>query len=347
MGGHAAGDLVGFRLVLRLQPQRCQKLHHQLHRQVQTQQRVAPFGPHRDDPRGRRQGLAGVEHTLGQSPAGQFQDELRCPDTGGFHTLRVHPALEPIARIAGQFEGAAGRADVQGFKPGGFQQDVGGRGCDLAFQPAHDARDGLRPDGVGDHQHVGLEPVLGAVNGREKLARLGATNDDPTPVELVQIKGVQRLTHLVQNKIGHVHHVVHRPQTDGLQPLLEPVRRGPDLHAPDHPRGVGGAEPRFEVFDTGDLGHGLLTPDSRRGRWNPPQLSPGRRGDLAGDAQVRQAVDPVAGHLHIQGPVVADLFQPVQRETHGGEHPLGFGGFRRPVQVCIEPVQADLHGATS
>ena len=53
------------------------------------------------------------------------------------------------------------------------------------------------------------------------------------PANLVVVEGVQRLSHLVQNEIGYVHHVVDGAQTDGSEGVLQPFGRLFDGHACD------------------------------------------------------------------------------------------------------------------
>ena len=80
------------------------------------------------------------------------------------------------------------------------------------------------------------------------LALVGVLDDDLVSADLVVVEGVERLTHLVQDEVGDVHHVVDGAQTDGSECVLQPFGRLLDSHAGDADARV--TRSAFFVFDS-------------------------------------------------------------------------------------------------
>lgn len=145
--------------------------------------------------------------------------------------------------------------------------------ADLSARAAHDAGQGDRARRIGDHK-IGLEQLaLFAVERLERLPLLGATYDDVPVGDLVGVKGVQRLTTLMQHQVGHVHEVVDGALPDRSQAVLHPLRRGADLDAAQERGGVPGAA-RLVLDLHGDLRRRGLLAGVRR------QPLPGHGGQL-------------------------------------------------------------------
>ena len=118
---------------------------------------------------------------------------------------------------------------------------------------AHDARDPARALGVADERHVGAEGALHAVERGHRLALLRAPDDDAAPAHLVEVERVQRLRRGEHHVVRDVDHVRDRPLAGRHQPLLQPQRRGPDLHVLEHARGEAQAD-----LGVGDLDAGVV-----------------------------------------------------------------------------------------
>ena len=91
------------------------------------------------------------------SAAAQFRHQVRRPRRRLDRQLRVHPPPESLARVARQSQQAGGAADAEEVEVGRFQEDVGRRLSDLAFQATHHAGHGYGATSVGDEQHLLVE----------------------------------------------------------------------------------------------------------------------------------------------------------------------------------------------
>ena len=61
--------------------------------------------------------------------------------------------------------------------------------------------------GVADHQVLGVQGALLAVQGYELFALGGHAHHDLGPTHLGEVEGVQGLAQLQEDVVGHVHHV--------------------------------------------------------------------------------------------------------------------------------------------
>ena len=131
--------------------------------------------------------------------------------------------------------------------------------------------------------------------------------DDDLPAgELRQVEGVQRLAALHQHVVGDVDHVVDRRDADRRQPLRRATpgsgrssrRESPGPCSAGKARGIRARRlARSSTF---------VVPDLRR---RPRAASAARseqHGRFAGDADVPQAIGPVAGDFEVDRQVVAD-----------------------------------------
>ncbi len=159
----------------------------------------------------------------------------------GRQIVRIDAALETVARIAGDAELAARLGDVCGIPKRGFHQNVGGGLVAAGVFAAHDAADGFHAVFVGDHHHVTVETIGLAVQ-RQKFVILAATPDREIALDLGRVEDVQRAAPIEGDVIGDIHQRVDGPETDGDQPLLQPLGRGAVFHAAHQPHGKGGAK---------------------------------------------------------------------------------------------------------
>ena len=119
--------------------------------------------------------------------------------------------------------------------------------------------------------------------------------------EPVEVEAVQGLTQLVRDVVGDVDDVVDGSQPDRAQPPLHPVRRRRHRDVLDDPHGEARAPVRVIDVHLGAQRHAGRAehPFGDRGARFAHRL-PHRRGHLARDAHVTQAVGPVGGHLDLE-----------------------------------------------
>ena len=145
--------------------------------------------------------------------------------------------LEAAAGLAAQRELLRGGEDVRPDPGGGLHQHARGVVRDLGDLAAHHAADAGRALGVAHHGHARVERALHVVERGHPLA-VGArvrTTIRP-PRTLSRSKRVQRLAGGEHHVVGDVDHVRDRALAGGGQALLEPQRRGADLHVLEHAR---------------------------------------------------------------------------------------------------------------
>ena len=92
---------------------------------------------------------------------------------------------------------------------------------------AHHAGQGDRLLGIGDHQVVGAELALLAVERGQRLALARAAHHDAAAGELLQIESVQRVAQLEQGQVGGVDDVADGAHAAGAQALLHASGDGP------------------------------------------------------------------------------------------------------------------------
>jgi hypothetical protein len=161
---------------------------------------------------------------------------------------RVDAALEAIARIGIDLQRAAGQRSGSGpNRPLSRNTSVVSSvsRCAPPMIPAMLSG----PVVVRDHHHAGREGV-GLVVERSSAARRprrGGRADRPAPCRRRRrAAGGQRS---IGEEVGDIDQRRDRAQPDGAQPVLQPVRRGPVLHAPDHPAMKSGQPSAVSLVD--------------------------------------------------------------------------------------------------
>jgi hypothetical protein len=288
---------------------------------------------------------AGGEHVEGareHGAAGELGDQGGGPLGGPGLELGIDAALEAVGGVRVHTQRLGGGAHRGRVEPGALQEHVPGRARHLARGAAHDAGEGHRPAGVGDHQHAGGELPRLAVQGHQAFAGARLAHPDGRAHHLREVEAVERLARLPQDVIGHVDHVVDRAQADGAEAPGEPLGRRAHRHAADHPGGVARAElrrldrhldragGRLVGFVQGDLGLGEGAAREDR--------------HLPGDSQVVHGVDPVGGDVDVEdGFAALGRFDPLDRQARRGQAP---GELRRvggQVDVVGEPLAGEEH----
>ena len=147
---------------------------------------------------------------------------LRAPTTGA---LDVRAALEARRRLGLEAEVSAGLPHRRGLEIGALEHDGGRRRPDLRRRAAHDAGDRLRAGPVGDHEHLGIELPLDAVQRRDQLAAFRAPDPQLRARELREVERVHRLAQFDQDVVGDVDDRADRSDAGGLQARRHPLRR--------------------------------------------------------------------------------------------------------------------------
>ena len=225
---------------------------------------------------------------------------------------------------------------------GRFHQHGGGGRRDLRGRPAHHAGDGHRVPRVGDDAHPRLQGVGLVVDGLDRLAGARRADDDLRPAELVVVEGVQRLAALHEHVVGDVYDVVDRRQAHGRQPVDEPPRAFLDRDAADHAGRVAGAQLRAVDPHANQLAH-------RRGPFRRPRgrglhRLVGQDRDLPRHPEMAQTIRPIAGHLEVDGQVVAHHGAGFVVQPGHHQPPHDLLGRQGQGQVLRQPVPGDDHG---
>ena len=107
---------------------------------------------------------------------------------------------------------------------------------------AHQPGDALHPVGVGDHGDIAVERVGPPVERTERLARAREAHGEVAR-DRAGVEHVQRPREVERHVVGDIDQGGDRPQPDGAQPVLQPLRAGAVLEAAeiapgDHRAGV-------------------------------------------------------------------------------------------------------------
>ena len=161
--------------------------------------------------------------------AGRLRAQLPQQGTGPGHRhrreSRIDAALEPRAGLGFQAQRLAGAAHRRRIEGGAFEHHRPRRGGHFGVGSAHHAGDGDRRPGVGDHQHVGCERALLAVQRPDLLAGGGHAHADGRAHQPSHVEGVHRLASSSRHVVGYVHDVVDGTHAARAQPGLQPLRR--------------------------------------------------------------------------------------------------------------------------
>ncbi len=176
-----------------------------------------------------------------------------------------------------------------------FQEHVAGGVGHLGVLPAHDAGQGDRTVGVGDHQEAIVQRRGAAVEQLQRFASAALAHADRTG-EQVAIEGVHRLAQLQHHVLGDVHQQRDRAHAAAAQALGQPGRRlrgGVDAFddATAVARRIGaGVEPDFK--------RALMPCGNRRGI-ERHHLAAECGGHVEGDAAHAETVGPVGRELDL------------------------------------------------
>ncbi len=217
-----------------------------------------------------------------------------------FLAARIHAALEALRGVGDHSVTAGAPGDRIRCEERHLEEHVGRVRGDAALLAPHHAREADRRGRIRDHQRVGIDRDLPAVEQPEPFARAREAHVDAR-VEAAQVIGVHRLAELEHHVVRDVHDRADRPQTGAAQALAHPLRRARlRIHALDHAaRESRAGRRRLQA-------HLELRPMRGgdrldRGRRQP---APGDGRDFARDADHRLHVAPVRRHVQHQDRVV-------------------------------------------
>ncbi len=283
-----------------------------------------------------RRGIA-VDHRPGGPAGANLLEQRRRARDAGRRRLDVAAALEPDRRFGLEAETLARAPDGGWMEAGALQHHPRRRPVDLRVAAPHHAGHRGRAPAVGNHEHVGIERAVDAVERAQDFAGRGAPDHEAAAVEPPHVERVHRLADLQHHVVRHVDDVVDGADAGGLEAGGQPGGGGADLHI-EQLRAVARAEIRVaeihlhRVAAAGGGGRGL-----RLQRRAPDD------GGLAREAGVAQRVGPVRGDLEVDDAVRRGLdaghLEPAQPDL-GGHH-LDVGGHLDEVR---QPFMHDLHG---
>ena len=245
-------------------------------------------------------------------------DALQQPEEagdGGHGHLGVEALFVARGGVGAVAEAYRGLADGGRVEVGGLQRQAGGVGDDLAVQTAHDARDGHGLVPVADHQGLGVDVPLRAVEGLEGEGRVEAADADA--LHLAAVKGVHGLADLQHQVVGEVRQQVDRAHTAVVE--ADADRHGAHVFG-DALHGEAGIAQAPGILDL-QIQRGQRVVHGEVGEGQGLERAAGQGGKLARDAVVAPEVGPVGQgfvvHLEddvLDGPQLLDI-RPV---GHGG-----------------------------
>src|SRR5690606_41194174 len=121
-------------------------------------------------------------------------------------------ALEAVRGFGVQAVTPGAATDAGRVEVGTCEETASGRLGNLGLLAAHHAREHERAFGIGDHQVVGGEDALLAVEGDEALALPGGADAAPRAAHAVEVEGGARLAGLEENAVGCAAQTPQRPQ---------------------------------------------------------------------------------------------------------------------------------------
>ncbi len=184
------------------------------------------------------------------------------------------------------------------------------------------------------------------VDGDELLALGRAADDDAALGQAPVVEGVERLAALHHHVVRHVDEVVDGPHADRFEPRGQPRGARPHPDAADDPGGVERAEVGLGHLDPREGADGVREFVERDIGQAERKAEGGS--NLAGDADVAEAVGPVARDLHQEARVAAaEVGDAVDVEADARQD-VGQVPWREVgLHVLGQPSATDVHGSRS
>ncbi len=236
---------------------------------------------------------------LGRLAAAQFEDQPGGDFETGADKRRVDAALEAVARVADDFEAAAGCGGTDRVEQRCLDINFGGRVGNAGRLAADHAAEALHAVVVGDRGDFGVEFIFAAVQRQEPLA-LPREAHDEIALELLRVEDVQRPVQIEGQKIRDIDERRDRPETDRFEPGPEPARARAvsevaNMSAEKHRAGG-----QILDADTDRRAEAALD----RGRVERLEPAQPRRREVARDATDTEAIGAVRRHLEVNDRIV-------------------------------------------
>ena len=156
--------------------------------------------------------------------AGQLGQELRRVDRRLLGRVGIDTLLPTRRGLGSEPQPPRGAQHGEGVEVRRLEEEVGRLRTHLTLLAAHDPGD---RDGMGrvrNHQVGARQPSLLTVERPHLLPGACAANDDPPPVEPIDVERVQRRPEREHHVVRHVDDVRDRAHACGEEPCLQPVR---------------------------------------------------------------------------------------------------------------------------
>ena len=239
-----------------------------------------------------------VDRSLGDRSSRETADEFRGPIEGERNVARVHAFFEPARGFALEPYSPGGLPYPLRGEAGRLEQNVGRRVVYFGFAAAHDARESHGLVAAAYEKILGEKLSFHAIEGRYGFSVRGLSDRDVPFAKLVVVESVKGLALFEHDEVRYVHHVVHRPDSRGLEPFPQPLGGGSDAHPLDEPAAVPGTGFGVENLDPHPARNALSL--LREGKLRLFHVLSQYRRNLPGDAEHAQAVGPVGGHAEFQ-----------------------------------------------
>ena len=237
----------------------------------------------------------------GDITAIQLLDQVQSACQTQLRRIAIHALLVAGRGIAVLAQCTAGLTDAVAGKGGALEQQAGGVLVHAGVCAAHDTGQRHRLFGIADDQIVGVQGEFLLVQRDDLFAFVGAAHINDAAFDLVQVKGVHRLTHLKQGVVGDIHHVADGAQAAQCQVALHPTGRLTHADVAHIVCHVAGAQLRCLHLDSD--GSVRLADDLVVHGGHVQRLAQ-NRSHLAGNAQNGLAVRAVGGDGDIEDVVV-------------------------------------------
>ena len=179
-----------------------------------------------------------IGNTGSYPPPGQLLNQKRGTFQGINRDIGVDTALEAERRIRIDSVAACALAYPDRIEIGAFEEDVHRSVGNAGIPSPHDTRDTHRFLRIAYHQVSLRKRPFHPIERHEFRPLRAGLHYHPAPGNPVGIERVERLSQLVQDEVGNVHHIILGIEPYGTQTVLHPVGRRPYPDAAYHHAGI-------------------------------------------------------------------------------------------------------------
>ncbi len=272
------------------------------------------------------------QHRGPRTAAGDLDQEMRRAFDRPFLPSRIDPTLESLGSIRDEAVTARNASNHIRREECTLEEHIGSIDSNAAFLSAHDAGESDRTGGVRDDESVRRKLDIATVEKLQALAGTGIAHLDML-TQSTQVVGVQRLAQLEHHVVGDVDNGADRAQSRAAQALAHPERRASRridtlYDATRETRATGRRFESHRKFLARCLRHRL--------GWRMGELARRDGGDLPRDAEHRQHVAAIRGHVERQDRVVEQERLAQRRARHEFVRQLedSFVLFGKPEFAC-------------